>query len=105
MHGTAAKACCSGAARSGGPAAPRRCRLVGHAPLTFPRPALPRRPQEELLLWRDPKKSAAVLGGAVALWATLNFGHFNALQSAAYVLLSLVLGCFLWNNLASFVHK
>ncbi|KAL4450106.1 hypothetical protein ABPG77_010775 [Micractinium sp. CCAP 211/92] len=68
--------------------------------LPFKNPAL-----EELLLWRDPKKSGAALGGATAVFVFLQFAHINLLQTVAYTLLTLVLGCFLWNNLASFTHR
>lgn len=61
--------------------------------------------QEELLLWRDPKKSAIAFGGATALAAFLSFAKVNAIQTSAFVLLVLTLGCFLWNNIASFAHK
>jgi len=55
--------------------------------------------QEDLLLWRDPKKSAVALGGVTAIFLALQFAKINLLQSLAFTLLSLVLGCFLWNNL------
>lgn len=56
--------------------------------------------QEELLLWRDPKKSGAALGASTAAFLFLQFAHINLLQTVAFTLLTLVLGCFLWNNLA-----
>ncbi|PSC72227.1 reticulon B2 [Micractinium conductrix] len=60
---------------------------------------------EELLLWRDPKRSAIALGGVTAVFLLLQFARINLLQTVAYALLTLVLGCFLWNNLASFTNK
>ncbi len=60
---------------------------------------------EELLLWRDPKKSGIVLGGATAAVLFLQFARFNVISTAAYGLISLILGCFLWNNIAAFTHK
>lgn len=60
---------------------------------------------EELLLWRDPKKSAIALGAATAAFAVLQFAAVNLLQTTAYTLLTLVLGCFIWNNVASFTNK
>lgn len=68
--------------------------------LPFKNPAL-----EELLLWRDPKKSGAALGASTAAFLFLQFAHINLLQTVAFTLLTLVLGCFLWNNLASFTHR
>lgn len=61
--------------------------------------------QEELLLWRDPKKSGAALGAATAAFLFLQFAHINLLQTVAYTLLTLVLGCFLWNNLARQAYR
>ncbi len=34
------------------------------------------------------------------MFVFLQFAHINLLQTVAYTLLTLVLGCFLWNNLA-----
>ena len=60
---------------------------------------------EDLLLWRDPKKSGAVLGGATVAFLFLSFAKINFISTLAYTLLSLVLGAFLWNNIASFTKK
>ena len=60
---------------------------------------------EDLLLWRDPKKSGIALGGATALFLTLQLASFNVISTTAYALISLILGCFLWNNVASLTHK
>lgn len=61
--------------------------------------------QEELLLWRDQKRSALVLGVISAGFGVVQFAKINAIQSAAYLLLAAVLGCFLWNQVAGFTHK
>ncbi|KAL4853081.1 Reticulon-like protein B4 [Chlorella vulgaris] len=60
---------------------------------------------EELLLWRDQKRSALVLGVISAGFGVVQFAKINAIQSAAYLLLAAVLGCFLWNQVAGFTHK
>ncbi len=39
------------------------------------------------------------------MYAALQYGSVNPLQTSAYVGLVLVLGCFLWNNIASFTHR
>jgi hypothetical protein len=61
--------------------------------------------QEELLLWRDPKRSAIVLGASTVGFLVLQFAKVNVIQWSAYLVLVAVLGCFLWNNLASFTHR
>lgn len=82
------------------------CAVPGCAPDTGIAAAAPRpAPQEGLLLWQDPKKSAAALGAATAAFAFLQFAHVSFLQSGAYLLLVGVLGCFLWNNIATFAHR
>lgn len=40
-----------------------------------------------------------------AAYAALRFGAANPLLTGAYIGLVLVLGCFLWNNIASFTHR
>ena len=40
-----------------------------------------------------------------AAFAALQWGSVNPLQTSAYLGLVLVLGCFLWNNIASFTHR
>lgn len=60
---------------------------------------------EELLLWRDPKKSGIALAGSTVVFLFVQFARFNAISLSAYLLISLILGCFLWNNIASLTHK
>ncbi|KAI7836748.1 hypothetical protein COHA_009386 [Chlorella ohadii] len=60
---------------------------------------------QELLLWTNPRNSAIAVGGVTAVYAALQYGSVNPLQTSAYVGLVLVLGCFLWNNIASFTHR
>lgn len=56
-------------------------------------------------MWRDPKKSGIALGAATAIFGTLQFATFNPIVAVAYVLISVILGCFIWNNIASVTHK
>lgn len=58
-----------------------------------------------MLLWVDPKRSGIALGGATLAFLLLQFARFNLVSVAAYALISLVLGAFMWNNFASFAHK
>lgn len=60
---------------------------------------------EDLLLWRDTSKSGIALGGATAAFLVLQFARFNAVATFAYALISLVLGSFIWNNIAAFTHR
>lgn len=60
---------------------------------------------EDLLLWTNPRNSAIALGVVTAAYAALRFGAANPLLTGAYIGLVLVLGCFLWNNIASFTHR
>ena len=92
----------SGARGAGRPAAALQGPPAGA--LSPPRPA-PGPLQEELVMWRNPRNSAIALGAATAVFAFLQFAKVNAIQTGAYALLTAVLGCFLWNNLASFTHR
>lgn len=60
---------------------------------------------QDLLLWTNPRNSAIALGVVTAAYAALRFGAANPLLTGAYIGLVLVLGCFLWNNIASFTHR
>lgn len=56
-------------------------------------------------MWRNPRNSALVLGGATAAFAVVSFGSYSGVQIAAYLALLYVATCFLWNNVASFTKK
>lgn len=43
--------------------------------------------------------------GATAAFFVLQFARFNVIALTAYALMVAVLGCFIWNNVASFAHK
>ncbi|GAB4818885.1 hypothetical protein N2152v2_005931 [Parachlorella kessleri] len=60
---------------------------------------------EDLLLWRDTSKSSIALGAATAAFLVLQYARFNAIATTAYALISLVLGSFIWNNIAAFTHR
>lgn len=59
----------------------------------------------DLLLWRNPIKSGAVLLVATVVYAFFKFAKLNLLVVALYALISLVLGSFLWNHYAAFSNK
>ena len=60
---------------------------------------------EDLLLWRDPKKSGVVLAGATLAYLLLEWSHFSLLSIAANTLLVAVSVAFLWNNIANFTSR
>lgn len=56
-------------------------------------------------MWRNPRNSAVVLGGATAAFAVVSFGKYSGIQIAAYLALLYVATCFIWNNVANFTKK
>ncbi len=60
---------------------------------------------EDLLLWRDPKKTGIVFGAVTLATILLVLTNFNLIPIVAYALLTAVLGAFAWNNIASFTHR
>ena len=60
---------------------------------------------EDLLLWRDPKKSGAVFVGATLFYILLHWTGLSLLTIVANSLLILVSLSFLWNNIASFAGR
>lgn len=60
---------------------------------------------EDLLLWRDTKKSGLALGAVLAGYIVLNYLTRNPIAAIANALQLLVIVSFLWNNAAKFLHK
>ena len=60
---------------------------------------------EDLLLWRDPKKSGVVFAGISLLYILLEWTGLSLLTIIANSLLVLVSLSFLWNNIASFAGR
>lgn len=60
---------------------------------------------EDLLLWRDPKKSGIVFAGATLAYLLLEWSHFSLLSIIANTLLIAVSVAFLWNNIANFTGR
>jgi hypothetical protein len=60
---------------------------------------------EDLLLWRDPKKSGVVFAGATLAYLLLEWSHFSLLSIIANTLLIAVSVAFLWNNIANFTGR
>lgn len=80
-------------------------RLRAKASSADMRAGCPLPPQEELLLWRDPKRSGLVFGAITVAFGILQFAKINAIQTTAYLVAAAVLGCFVWNNVAKIAHK
>lgn len=60
---------------------------------------------EDVLLWRDPKRSGIVLGGLTVAYLIANYMVKNPVVVLATVLQVAVLACFLWNLIAGFLKK
>ena len=60
---------------------------------------------EYILLWRDPAKSAVVLGVITLAYILLEWTKYSLLQILANILLFAVSAAFLWSNLASFTGR
>lgn len=60
---------------------------------------------EDLLLWRDPAKSGAVLAGISIVYFLLEWSNFNVITVGANLGLLAVSGAFLWSVIANFAHR
>ena len=56
---------------------------------------------EDLLLWRDVRKSAVVFVGITLLYILLEWSHLSLLRIVSHTLLAIVTVSFLWNNIAT----
>eukprot|EP01025_Chloroclados_australasicus_P060944 TRINITY_DN78_c0_g2_i1.p2 TRINITY_DN78_c0_g2~~TRINITY_DN78_c0_g2_i1.p2 ORF type:complete len:301 (-),score=26.48 TRINITY_DN78_c0_g2_i1:422-1324(-) len=60
---------------------------------------------EDLLLWRDVKKSGAVLGGATVVYYLLALSGMSLISIIAYLLLGVISGAYLWANAGNLVKS
>jgi Reticulon len=60
---------------------------------------------EDLLLWRNVKHSASVLGGISLVYFILEWTSYNLVSISANIVLLFVAVTFLWSNIASFANK
>lgn len=60
---------------------------------------------EDVLLWRDPKKSGIVLGGITAVYLLVHSISYNPVVVLANLAQLAVIACFLWNLVAGFLKK
>eukprot|EP01023_Acetabularia_acetabulum_P042467 TRINITY_DN419_c0_g1_i1.p3 TRINITY_DN419_c0_g1~~TRINITY_DN419_c0_g1_i1.p3 ORF type:complete len:240 (-),score=51.00 TRINITY_DN419_c0_g1_i1:598-1317(-) len=68
-------------------------------------PFLKNKQVEDLLLWRDVKKSGAVLGGATVVYYLLALSGMNLVSIAAYLLLGVIAGAYLWTHVGNLVKS
>jgi hypothetical protein len=59
----------------------------------------------DLLLWRNPTKSAAVVGGVTAAYLALEWSGLSVVSIVANALLLVVAAAFVWNNVAGFIGR
>ncbi|KAF7801276.1 reticulon-like protein B5 [Senna tora] len=59
----------------------------------------------DVLLWRNKKISASVLGGATAIWVFLELLEYNLLTLVCHIIILLVAFLFLWSNACMFIRK
>ncbi|KDD73983.1 hypothetical protein H632_c1677p0, partial [Helicosporidium sp. ATCC 50920] len=59
----------------------------------------------DLLLWKDVKKSGIALAAIVGASLSVYLCKISLLSAALYTLLAAVVGVFVWNNFASFTNR
>ncbi|GAB4834490.1 Reticulon-like protein B2 [Ancistrocladus abbreviatus] len=59
----------------------------------------------DVLLWRNKKISAGVLGGVTVVWALFEVFDYQLLTFISHLLIVTLAGLFLWSNASSFIKK
>lgn len=59
----------------------------------------------DILLWRDKKISAIILGSVTAVWALFEVFEYNLLTLICHVLILTIAVLFLWTNASTFINK
>ncbi|KAK7295152.1 hypothetical protein RJT34_18057 [Clitoria ternatea] len=59
----------------------------------------------DVLLWRNKKISAGVLGGATAVWVLFELLEYHLLTLVCHILILLLAVLFLWSNTQTFIHR
>jgi hypothetical protein len=59
----------------------------------------------DVLLWKDKKISAAVIGGATVLWVLFEVVEYHLLTLVSHVLIVALAVFFLWSNATVFIKK
>lgn len=65
----------------------------------------PNKEVEDLLLWRDIKKSGTVFGAATLVYLLFEWSGIKPIALLAYLLMIAVMGCFLWQHGSSLVGR
>lgn len=63
------------------------------------------KPVEDLLLWRDVKKTAAVFGSVTVVFLALMLNKYPFITLLCYLLSVLSAACFLWAQFGSIMHR
>ncbi|KAK8497846.1 hypothetical protein V6N13_032197 [Hibiscus sabdariffa] len=59
----------------------------------------------DVLLWRNKKISAGVLGGATAIWVLFELIEYHLLTLVCHISILALALLFLWSNVHTFIHK
>jgi hypothetical protein len=59
----------------------------------------------DVLMWKDKKISAAVIGGATAIWVLFEVVEYNLLPLVSHVLIGALAVVFLWSKATVFIKK
>ncbi|KAJ4951839.1 hypothetical protein NE237_028671 [Protea cynaroides] len=59
----------------------------------------------DVLLWRNKKNSASVLGVATAIWVLFELVEYNLLTLVCHCLILSLAILFVWSNASTFIHK
>lgn len=59
----------------------------------------------DVLLWKDKKMSAAVIGGATVIWVLFEVVEYNFLPLVSHVLIGALAVVFLWSKATIFIKK
>lgn len=59
----------------------------------------------DVLLWKDKKMSAAVIGGATVIWLLFEVVEYNFLPLVSHVLIGTLAVVFLWSKATAFINK
>ncbi|GFP92455.1 reticulon-like protein b1 [Phtheirospermum japonicum] len=58
-----------------------------------------------VLLWRDKKLSAGLLGGATAIWVLFDVLEYHVLSFVCHGLILVLTIVFMWSNATTFINK
>lgn len=59
----------------------------------------------DVVLWRNQKISAAVLGGATALWVLFELLEYHLITLVCHMIILLLTIIFFWSNAPTFINK